>query len=174
MTKSFAPLFLLVLIVSGWPSSSWAEGGSQQEMRSLDEQVQEIKTDVLGIATELSRLEEKLLYPSNTQVAVFISLSPQDPFRLDAVQIHIDGELATHHIYSFKELDALKHGGIQRIYTGNYGPVPTNSKCRSSASSKTARTTKRAASSPSTRASIQACSASHWPAGAEAIELQNW
>jgi len=51
---------------------------------------------------------------------VFISLSPQDPFRLDAVQIRIDGELATHHIYSFKELDALKSGGIQRIFTGNY------------------------------------------------------
>ena len=45
----------------------------------------------------------------------------QDPFRLDAVQIRIDGELATHHIYSFKELDALKSGGIQRIFTGNYG-----------------------------------------------------
>ncbi|MBW2294697.1 MAG: hypothetical protein JRG94_20655, partial [Deltaproteobacteria bacterium] len=43
-------------------------------MQSLDEQVQEIKSDVLGIAAELNRLEEKLLYPSNTQVAVFVSL----------------------------------------------------------------------------------------------------
>lgn len=121
MNTSFAPLFLLILIVSGWPLSGWAETGSQQEMRSLDEQVQEIKTDVLSIGTDLSQLEERLLFPSNTQVSVFISLSPQDPFRLDAVQIRIDGELATHHIYSFKELDALKSGGIQRIFTGNYG-----------------------------------------------------
>ena len=121
MTKSFVPLICLVLIVSSWPNSSWGDGGSQQEMRSLDEQVQEIKTDVLSIGTDLSQLEERLLFPSNTQVAVFISLSQQDPFRLDAVQIRIDGELATHHIYSFKELDALKSGGIQRIFTGNYG-----------------------------------------------------
>lgn len=121
MTKSFGALFFLILIVSSSPGMSWGEGGSQQEMRSLDEQVQEIKTDVLSIGTDLSQLEERLLFPSNTQVSVFISLSPQDPFRLDAVQIRIDGELATHHIYSFKELDALKSGGIQRIFTGNYG-----------------------------------------------------
>ena len=50
---------------------------------------------------------------------MFVSLSQQDAFRLDAVQIQIDGELATHHIYSFKELEALKSGGVQRIYTGN-------------------------------------------------------
>ena len=119
MTKSLAQLSL-ILIVCSTPPLSWADGGSQQEMRSLDEQVQEIKSDVLSIATDLNQLEERLLFPSNTQVSVFISLSPQDPFRLDAVQIRIDGELATHHIYSFKELDALKSGGIQRIFTGNY------------------------------------------------------
>ena len=119
MTKSFVPLFFLILIVSSSPSSSWGDGGSQQEMRSLDEQVQEVKTDVLSIGTDLSQLEERLLFPSNTQVSVFISLSQQEPFRLDAVQIRIDGELATHHIYSFKELEALRKGGVQRIYVGN-------------------------------------------------------
>jgi hypothetical protein len=91
-------------------------------MRSLDEQVQEIKTDVLGIAADLNRLEEKLLYPSNTQLAIFVSIAEGETFRLDAMQINIDGELATHYLYGFKELDALQHGGVQRVYTGN---VPT-------------------------------------------------
>lgn len=99
-----------------------AEDISQQQMRSLDEQVQEIKSDVLSIAAELSQLEEKLLYPSNTQVAVFVSLADDQEFRLDAVQLSINGELVAHYIYSFKELEALKNGGVQRIYTGN---VPT-------------------------------------------------
>ena len=27
--------------------------------------------------------------------------------------------MATHHIYSFQELEALQKGGVQRIYTGN-------------------------------------------------------
>jgi hypothetical protein len=94
------------------------------EMRSLDEQVQEIKTDVLGIAAELNRLEEKLLYPSNTQLAIFVSIAEGETFRLDSMQINIDGQLATHYLYGFKELDALQSGGIQRVYTGN---VPTGS-----------------------------------------------
>lgn len=92
---------------------------SGNDMRSLDGQVQEIKSDVLGIASELNTLEERLLFPSHTQVSIFVSLAEDEDFRLDAVEIEIDGELATHHIYSFKELDALQSGGVQRIYTGN-------------------------------------------------------
>ena len=116
-------LFLLGFFF-GIAASQAAEDLSGSDMKSLDGQVQEIKSDVLSIASELSTLEERLLYPSGTQIALFVSLAPEDSFRLDAVQIEIDGELATHHIYSFKELEALQKGGLQRIYTGN---VPTGS-----------------------------------------------
>ena len=91
----------------------------QQQMRGLDEEVQEIKSDVLRIAEELRRLEEKLLYPSGTQVAIFVALAKDDKMRLDAVRLKIDGQLAAHYIYSFKELEALRKGGVQRIYVGN-------------------------------------------------------
>ena len=91
----------------------------QKEMRGLDEQVQEIKSDVLAIAAELSQLEEKLMYPSGTQVAIFIALAEGDQMRLDAVRLQIDGQLVVHSIYSFKELEALRKGGVQRIYVGN-------------------------------------------------------
>src|SRR5437879_5450492 len=91
----------------------------QQQMRGLDEQVQEIKSDVLNISQELTRLEEKLLYPSGTQVAIFIALAKGDQMRLDDVRLQIDGQLATQHIYSAKELEALRKGGVQRIYVGN-------------------------------------------------------
>jgi len=87
--------------------------------RGLDEQVQEIKSDVLSIAAELNQLEEKLLYPSGTQVAIFIALTKGDQMRLDAVRLQIDGQLVAHHIYSAKELEALRKGGVQRIYVGN-------------------------------------------------------
>ena len=110
---------VLLLLCSSAVSSAGAEEVGKQEMQSLDEQVQEIKSDVLGIAAELGQLEEKLLYPSNTQVAVFVSLAEGETFRLDSVQIQIDGEPVAHHIYSFKELEALQKGGVQRIYTGN-------------------------------------------------------
>jgi hypothetical protein len=87
--------------------------------KSLDEQVQEIKSDVLGIAAELGNLEERLLYPSNTQVAIFVSLADGESVAIDSARISIDGELVSHHIYSFKELEALEKGGVQRIFTGN-------------------------------------------------------
>jgi hypothetical protein len=105
-------------------ASAQAEESDRQQMQGLDEQVQEIKSDVLSIAAELNGLEEKLLYPSGTQVAVFVALAPGEQMRLDAVSIQIDGQLATHYIYSFKELEALRKGGVQRIYVGN---VPTGS-----------------------------------------------
>jgi hypothetical protein len=113
---------LPVMLVLGPAALAGAQDLSGADMRSLDGQVQEIKSDVLNIASELNNLEERLLYPSNTQVSVFVALAPEETFRLDAVQVMIDGELATHHIYSFKELEALQKGGVQRIYTGN---VPT-------------------------------------------------
>jgi hypothetical protein len=103
-------------------SASYADDLSRNELKSLDGQVQEIKSDVLNIASELNGLEERLLYPSGTQVALFVALADRDDFRLDSVRVDINGELATHHIYSFKELDALRQGGVQRLYTGN---VPT-------------------------------------------------
>ena len=111
-----------VILVIAPVALAGADDLSSNEMRSLDGQVQEIKSDVLHIASELNNLEERLLYPSNTQVSVFVEIAGQEDFRLDAVQLMINGELATHHIYSFKELEALQKGGVQRIYTGN---IPT-------------------------------------------------
>ncbi len=99
-----------------------ADDSYREQMKGLDEQVQEVKSDVLSIAAELARLEERLLYPSNTHLAVFVELVERDTLRLDAVRIQIDGQQVAHSIYSFKELEALQKGGVQRIYTGN---VPT-------------------------------------------------
>jgi hypothetical protein len=106
-------------VLAGFGSASWAQQNDQKEMRGLDEQVQEIKSDVLAISSELSLLEEKLLYPSGTQVAVFVALAKGDAMRLDAVRLQIDGQLVAHYIYSFKELEALRKGGVQRVYVGN-------------------------------------------------------
>lgn len=110
----FTGIFLLL-----FPISSWSANLSREQIKGLDEQVQEIKKDVLAISTELQLLEEKLLYPSTSQVSLFISLANDESYSPDAVQINIDGKKVAHHIYSFKEVDALRRGGVQRIYTGN-------------------------------------------------------
>ena len=117
-------VFVLVLCLCtapGWAqqNSQQSQQTDQQKMKGLDDQVQEIKSDVLSIGQELNRLEEKLLYPSGTQVSIFITVAKGDQMRLDAVRLQIDGQLVAHHIYSFKELEALRKGGVQRIYIGN-------------------------------------------------------
>jgi hypothetical protein len=108
---------LVAMIAAAAPSVSEEPG--YPDPRSLDGQVQEIKSDVLGIATDLANLEERLLYPSSTEVAIFVSIESGDEFRLDAIKLEINGEPTTHYIYSFKELEALQKGGVQRLYTGN-------------------------------------------------------
>ncbi|MEN8781847.1 MAG: hypothetical protein ABF292_12145, partial [Desulfobacterales bacterium] len=103
----------------GLSLAAYGQEVSREQIKGLDEQVQEIKSDVLRIAAELHQLEEKLLYPSNTQVAVFVSLAGDATFRLDSVEIQLSGKPVAHHIYTFKELEALQKGAVQRIYTGN-------------------------------------------------------
>jgi hypothetical protein len=114
-------LFLSAFIVVGLtiPATAGTGNAPSRAMQSLDQQVQDIKSDVLAITAELRGLEEQLLYPSNTQVAIFVSLADDKGVAFDSARISIDGELVTHHIYSWKELEALKKGGVQRIYTGN-------------------------------------------------------
>ena len=110
-------LWMLLAVFALAPTAVLAQQDNASQ--GLDEQVQEIKSDVLSIAAELNQLEEKLLYPSGTQVAIFIALAKGDQMRLDAVRLQIDGQLVAHHIYSAKELEALRKGGVQRIYVGN-------------------------------------------------------
>ena len=96
-----------------------AEQVTKEQIKGLDEQVQDIKKDVLGISTELNLLEEKLLFPSNTQISIFVSLADGVAFQPDAIKLKLDDQDVADHIYSFKEVDALKRGGVQRVFTGN-------------------------------------------------------
>lgn len=115
---------LLKIIVAGislllFILPAYGQEAPREQVKGLDEQVQEIKTDVLSIAAQLSQLEEKLLYPSDTQIAVFVSLAKGEKYRLDSVDIQLDGAQVAHHLYTFKELEALQKGGVQRIHVGN-------------------------------------------------------
>ena len=116
--NKFRTVVVALLLVT-FPLSSWAAALSREQIKGLDEQVQEIKKDVLAISAELQLLEEKLLYPSTSQVSLFVSIAKKSDYSPDAVQIKINGKKVAYHIYSFKEVDALRRGGVQRIYTGN-------------------------------------------------------
>ncbi len=111
--------FILAITMGMLGFPAYAEEVSKEQIKSLDEQVQEIKTETLSIGAQMRLLEEKLLYPSNTQVAILVSLDNAAKFRLDSIEIQLDGKLAAQHLYTMRELEALQKGGMQRIYAGN-------------------------------------------------------
>ena len=86
---------------------------------SLDNDIQALKEDVIALNRDLFILEEELLYPSNTQVAVFVSLDVGKFFSLDSVQLKVDDKVVTNYLYTDREVEALHRGGIQRLYMGN-------------------------------------------------------
>lgn len=111
-------LFLMLCLAFAFAAVR-AEQINESQMQGLDEQIQNVKKDVLDIAAELNLLEEKLLFPSNTQVAFFVSLANGVNFIPDAVDMRMNGKDVAHHVYSYKEVEALQKGGVQRLYTGN-------------------------------------------------------
>lgn len=120
LKKSFITFLLPFFLCSSLlPVSLQAAEVSKEQIKGLDEQVQDIKKDVLELTSELSLLEEKLLFPSNTQVALFVALKGDKGFILDSMQIKMDNKVVAQHLYTYKEIEALRAGGVQRIYTGN-------------------------------------------------------
>ena len=85
----------------------------------LTKDIQGIKTDILKLNKDLFILEEDLLFPANTQFSIFLSMNIGEYFSLDSVQIKIDDKIVANHLYTTNESDALKRGGVQRIYLGN-------------------------------------------------------
>ncbi len=89
------------------------------DTRGLDQQIQGLKKDVVDLNRDLFVLEEELLFPANTQVAVFLSVDVGDFFALDSVQLKIDQKEVINYLYTPRELEALLKGGVQRLYLGN-------------------------------------------------------
>ncbi|HMB73400.1 MAG TPA: AraC family transcriptional regulator [Gammaproteobacteria bacterium] len=86
---------------------------------SLDADIEALKKEVLSLNRDLFILEEDLLFPANTQFSIFLSMDSGALFSLDSVQLKIDDKNIANHLYTERELAALKRGGVQRLYIGN-------------------------------------------------------
>jgi hypothetical protein len=85
----------------------------------VDAGMQALKDEVLDLNRELFMLEEELLFPANTQVAVFVSMDVGQFFALDSVQLKIDDKPISNYLYTEREVRALLRGGVHRLYLGN-------------------------------------------------------
>jgi hypothetical protein len=86
---------------------------------SLDSRIQDLKGDVIRLNRDLLVLEEELLFPANTQVAVFVSMDVGQMFELGSVQVKLDDKVVANYLYTPLEVKALHRGGVQRVFLGN-------------------------------------------------------
>jgi hypothetical protein len=93
--------------------------GDSGDFKTLDQEVQSMKKDVIDLNKDLFVLEEELLFPANTQVAVYVSMDVGTFFALDSVTVKIDNKQVKNYLYTAREADALLKGGVQQIYLGN-------------------------------------------------------
>ena len=92
---------------------------SAVDTRGIDEETQQLKKDAIDLNRELFMLEEELLFPANTQVAVFVSMDVGEFFALDSVQLKVDDREVANYLYTEREAEALLKGGVHRVYLGN-------------------------------------------------------
>jgi hypothetical protein len=86
---------------------------------TLDTRIQDLKSEVIRLNRDLLVLEEELLFPANTQVAVFVSMDVGKLFELESVQIKLNDQVIATHLYTPREVQALHRGGVQRLHVGN-------------------------------------------------------
>jgi hypothetical protein len=89
------------------------------DFKTLDQEVQGMKKDVIDLNKDLFVLQEELLFPANTQVAVYVSMDVGAFFALDSVTLKIDNKEVKNYLYTAREAEALLKGGVQEIYLGN-------------------------------------------------------
>ena len=107
-----APAMVSAALTPGGPASAPVAG-------TLDGRIQDAKADVIKLNRDLLVLEEELLFPANTQVALFVSMDVGKMFQLDSVQVKLDDKVVANYLYTALEVDALHRGGVQRVYLGN-------------------------------------------------------
>ena len=112
-----APIAPATASVPAAPAAAASAAAAAQA--SLDSRVQELKAEVIRLNRDLLVLEEELLFPAGTQVAVFVSMDVGKLFELESVQIKLDDKVIGQHLYTAQEVQALHRGGVQRVFVGN-------------------------------------------------------
>jgi hypothetical protein len=114
-------LFATATILASLLSLAHAAGETPaaKEAGSLEGRIEELKADVIGLNRDLLVLEEELLFPASTQVAVFVSMDVGKLFALESVQVRLGDKVVSNYLYTPAEVQALHRGGVQRLYVGS-------------------------------------------------------
>ena len=116
-------LLLLALCLGAAPALAQASADDAEAL----------KQSALNLNRDLLILEEELLYPPNSQVAVYLSMDVAEYFALDAVKLKIDDTFVAAELYTEKQVDALiREADVNEDNQINYEEFLNNmtAKCR--------------------------------------------
>jgi hypothetical protein len=85
----------------------------------LDDELERLSAEVATHSERVFALEQKVLHPANTRLAVFLTLQSRDTLDLDSVELFVNGQPVASQLYSDRERASLERGGIQQLFTGN-------------------------------------------------------
>jgi len=121
--------YLIISINSAYANDQtidFSEQGKQKtaeyalsNVKALSKEIQGLKKSVVDLNKDLQLMEEELLFPSSTQLSIFVSLDIGQFFTLESVKVKINGKQVASHLYSEKQRQALARGGVQRLYLTN-------------------------------------------------------
>ncbi len=113
-------VFLLAFVSVGLAGDVDISGAPKPSTpQTLDDKIQSLKLQTIDLNRDLGIIEEELLFPAATQVAVFVFLDAGTPFKLESAQLKLDGRAVASHRYSEGEAQAVARGGAHRLYLGN-------------------------------------------------------
>ena len=119
LNSRFPVLLAALTLALTAPAFAQSNPGEEKDETAVAEQVEALKKKVIRLNRDLFILEEDLLFPANTQVAVFLSVDAGKFLKLDAVKLKVDDEIVASHLYTERQVTALERGGMQRLYVGN-------------------------------------------------------
>jgi hypothetical protein len=117
--RAVRPLIGAVALTAGLATAAEPPKTPPPDSQGLDTRIQSLKQEAMELNRDLLVLEEELLFPASTQLAVFVSVDIGTLFDLDSVQLKLDNSVVTNYLYTEREAQALHRGGVQRLYTGN-------------------------------------------------------
>jgi hypothetical protein len=115
----FAARLFTVFALLAAPLAAMPSEGDTANLQTVDQDVQALKKQLIELNRDLFKLEEELLYPASTQVAVFLSVDVGTFFALDSVTLKVDDKEVANYLYTDREVQALHRGGVQKLYLGN-------------------------------------------------------
>ncbi|MEH6569073.1 MAG: hypothetical protein V7709_08365 [Halioglobus sp.] len=94
----------------------------QEEFRELfvelDGELQAIKNELLAIDRDILSIGEESDPSGEQPLIVLVSVEAGTPANPASIRLQLDGNVVSHHKYTNSENEALRVGGVHRLYSG--------------------------------------------------------